>query len=218
MRMASVAKRPKTQYKTNMKSNDLITVDPDICLTWAIFFSLLQGFALRLLNVAAHEFLFLQKQFPPGDAVGVAEERRHRQFLRRARDAEQLEAGLVREAVGLALVHVLRGPDEVFPRVRATARAGHDVVEAAFVRVQQAARVLAAVAVALADGAGAELRALLRHTRIVHRDNDGRHADRAARGAHGVVAGANRQRDPFVPHDGAECFRTGTIAKFDVER
>ncbi len=44
--------------------------------------------------------------------------------------------GLVGEAVGLALVHVLRGPDEVFPRVRAAARAGHDVVEAAFVRVQ----------------------------------------------------------------------------------
>src|ERR1017187_4392627 len=162
MRMASVAKRPKTQYKTNMKSNDLITVDPDICLTWAIFFSPLQDFGLRLLNVAAHEFLFLQKQFPPGDAVGVAEERRHRQFLRRARDGEQLEAGLVRETVGLALVHVLRGPDEVLPSIRAAARAGHNVVEVAFSRVQQAARILAAVAVALADVLGAQFRALLR--------------------------------------------------------
>ena len=53
----------------------------------------------------------IQEQFPLGDAVGVAEVRRYRQFLRRARDAEQLEAGLVREAVGLALVHFLGRPD-----------------------------------------------------------------------------------------------------------
>jgi hypothetical protein len=32
------------------------------------------------------------------------------------------------------------------------------------------------------------------------------------------ITGANRQRDPLVPRDGAECFRTGLIAKFDVER
>ncbi len=51
---------------------------------------------------------FIEEQFPLGDAVGVAEVRRHRQFLRRARDGEELEAGLVREAVGLALVHFLR--------------------------------------------------------------------------------------------------------------
>ena len=31
----------------------------------------------------------------------------------------------------------LRGPDQVFPCVLATARAGHDVVQAAFVRAQQ---------------------------------------------------------------------------------
>ena len=67
--------------------------------------------------------------------MGVADHGRHRQFLRRTRDAEQLEASLVREAVGLALVHVLRGPDEVFPRVRTAARARQDVVEAAFGRV-----------------------------------------------------------------------------------
>ena len=76
----------------------------------------------------------IEEQFPFGDAVGVAEVGRDRQFLRRARNGDQLAAGLVREAVGLALVHFLRGPDEVFPRVHAAARAGHDVVEAAFVR------------------------------------------------------------------------------------
>ncbi len=58
---------------------------------------------------------FAQEQFPLGDPVSVAEVRGHRKFLRRARNLEQLEAGLVRETVGLALVHVRRGPDEVFP-------------------------------------------------------------------------------------------------------
>ena len=105
---------------------------------------------------------FLQEQLPLGDTVGVAEVRRDRQFLWRARDGEQLEAGLVREAVGLALVHVLCGPDEVFPRVHAAARAGHDVIEAACVRGQQHAGELAAVAIALAD----VLRADQRWTRI----------------------------------------------------
>ena len=49
-----------------------------------------------------------QEQFSFGEAVGVAEMGRDRQFLRCARDGEQPQAGLVREAVGLALVHVLR--------------------------------------------------------------------------------------------------------------
>ena len=149
--------------------------------------------------------------------MGVADERRHRQFLRRARLVEQLQAGFVRQAVALAGVHLLARPHEVFPRVRAAARAGHDVVEAAFVRAQQRAGVLAAVAVALADVLRAELRALLRHLGVVHRHDDRRHADRAAHGVHGVVAVANRQRDPLVPSDGTECFRTGIFA-FDFER
>ena len=73
----------------------------------------------------------------------------------------------MRQAVALARVHLFARPHEVFPRVRAAARAGHDVVQAAFVRVQQRAGVLAAVAVALADGTGAELRALLGHLGVV---------------------------------------------------
>jgi hypothetical protein len=118
----------------------------------------------------------------------------------------------------LALVHFLRGPDEIFPCIRATTRAGHDVVEVALVRVQQAAGALAAVAVALANGLGTELWAFFRHLGKVHRHDNGRHTDGTACGAHGVVTGANRQRDPLVPSDGPECFRTGTIAKLDVER
>jgi hypothetical protein len=34
-------------------------------------------------------------------------------------------------------------------------------------------------------------------------------------GTHGVVAVANRQRDPVAPSDGAECFGAGTIPKLD---
>ncbi len=45
------------------------------------------------------------------DDLGIVS---HRQFLRGARDGEQLEAGLLWKAVGLALVHVLCGPDEFF--------------------------------------------------------------------------------------------------------
>ena len=112
-----------------------------------ICFGLITQGCARIASLALGYFLFalsglrflsfIQEQLPLGDAVGVAEVRRHRQFLRRARDGEQLQAGLVREAIGLALVHVLRGPNKVFPRVHATARAGHHVIEAAFVRVQR---------------------------------------------------------------------------------
>ena len=69
------------------------------------------------------------------------------------------------------------------------ARAGQDVVQAAFVRLEQLARVLAAVAVALANCLRAELRALLRHFGEVHRDNHRRHADRTTCGAHEVSIG-----------------------------
>ena len=84
--------------------------------------------------------LFIQEQSPLRDAVGVADEWPIPAFPWAHAAREQLEASFVREAVGLALVHFLRGPDEIFPCVRATARAGHDVVEVAFVRVQQCGR------------------------------------------------------------------------------
>lgn len=155
----------------------------------------------------------IQEQFPLGDAVGVADECRDRQFLWCARDAEQLQAGFVRQAVALAGVHVLARPHEVFPRVRPTARARQDVVEAAFVQFQQLARILAAIAVALANRLGAELRTLLRHLGEVHCHNHRRHADRATRSAHGIVAFAHRQRDPLVPGDG-----TDVALALDVER
>src|SRR5688572_33026173 len=80
-----------------------------------------------------------QEQVPLGDAVRVADECRGWQLLRRTRNAEQLEASLVREPVSLALVNFLRGPHEVFPRVAAPARTGHHVVKAALFRAQRAA-------------------------------------------------------------------------------
>src|SRR6478736_3092240 len=60
---------------------------------------------------------FLHKQLPIRDAVGVADERRDRQLLRRARATEQREAGFVRQAVALADIYVLARPHEVSPSV-----------------------------------------------------------------------------------------------------
>jgi|SRR5581483_11665237 len=65
------------------------------------------------------------------------------------------------KAVSLLLVHLFGRPDQVFPGVLASARAGHNVVQAALVRAQETAGVLAAVTVTLADCASAKLRALL---------------------------------------------------------
>src|SRR5438093_2704448 len=57
---------------------------------------------------------FLHEQLPIRNARRIADERRHGQLLRRARDAEQLQAGFVRQTVALAGVHVLAGPHQVF--------------------------------------------------------------------------------------------------------
>src|SRR5207302_1741338 len=105
----------------------------------------------------------------------------------------------VRQAIAFAGVYGLARPDEVFPRALAAARAWQDVIEAALLRLEQLAGVLATVTIALADRAGAELRTLLRHLRVIDRDDDGRHANGSAHGLHGVVLWTGRQRDPFVP-------------------
>jgi len=136
---------------------------------------------------------------PVGDVVGVADEGGGRQLPRRTRRLQEPQTGFVRQTVGLAGVDVFARPDKVFPGVAAAARAGQDVVEAALVRAQQHAGVLATVAVAFANGLGAELRALLRHAGEVHGDNDGRHANLAADGVDGVVVRTDRKGDPFVP-------------------
>src|SRR5207247_642523 len=89
---------------------------------------------------------------------------------------------------------------------------GHDVVEAALIRAQHAAGVLAAVAVALPDRAGAELRALLRHLGIVDCHDDGRHADGTANGMHHLILVTNGQRDPLLPG-----YWTDVVLAFDFQ-
>src|SRR2546428_305013 len=105
----------------------------------------------------------------------------------------------MRQTVALAGVDVLARPDEIFPSILAAARAGQDMIEAAFLGFEEFARVLATVVVALANRAGAELRALLGHLREIHRDNHRGHADWAAHGLHRVVLRTNRQGDPLLP-------------------
>jgi hypothetical protein len=73
------------------------------------------------------------------------------------------------------------------------------MVQAAFIRVQQASGVLAAVVVALADRLGAEARAPLRHFGIVHRHNDRGHTDLAANGMHRFVLFTDGQCNPLLP-------------------
>ena len=61
------------------------------------------------------------------------------------------EADLIRRAAALAGVDAFVGQHTVFPCGFPAARTGHDVVEAALLRAQHAARVLTAVAIALAN-------------------------------------------------------------------
>src|SRR5208282_3240267 len=102
-----------------------------------------------------------EEQFPVLYLARVPNEHRNRQLLWRTRNREQFQTCLMRQTVGLALVHLLGRPDEVLPGVLASTRAGHNVVQAALVRVQYAAGVLASIAITLADSLGAQLRALL---------------------------------------------------------
>src|SRR6266404_138432 len=73
------------------------------------------------------------------------------------------------------------------------------MVQAALIWAQYAAGVLTAVVVALADGLGAQLRALLRHLGIVYRHDDRGHTNLAANGMHRLVLFADRQSDPLLP-------------------
>src|SRR5215813_1539604 len=82
----------------------------------------------------------VQEQFPVLDRGRVANEHRHRKFLRCTWHSEQLQAGFARQTVSLALVYFLSRPDQVLPGVLAAARAGHDVVQAALIRTQHTAR------------------------------------------------------------------------------
>jgi len=120
------------------------------------------------------------------------------------RNGHQFQACFVRQAVALALVYFFGRPNQVFPGVPAAARAGHDVVQAALLRAQEAAGVLAPVAIALADCPGAELRALLGHLGEVDRHDHGRQADCAAHGMHYLILVTDGERDPLLPGYGTD--------------
>src|ERR1035441_7128070 len=100
---------------------------------------------------------------------------------------QELQPSLMRQAVGFALVHFLGRPDQILPGVLATSRTEHDVVQAALLRAEHTASILAAIAVALANGTGAELRMLLGHLGIVDSHDDGRHTNLAPNGMHRLV-------------------------------
>src|SRR4051812_30331951 len=74
----------------------------------------------------------------------------------------------------------LAGPNAVFPGIAPAARTRHHVINAACLRLEQRACVLAAISIAVADGPGAELGTLLWDARKVGQHDDRRHADRAA--------------------------------------
>ena len=147
---------------------------------------------------------FIQEQLPFRDAVGVADEGRHRQFLRARGALSSFRPASCGRRLPLRVFTCLLDHTR-FSHVSAPPRErGTTWSRLPSSGCSNAAGVLAAVAVALADVPGAELRALLRHLGEVHRHDDRRHADRAAHGTHGVVAVADGQRDPFVPGDWAE--------------
>ena len=62
-----------------------------------------------------------------------------------------MQTGFLRRAVGLARVAGDAGADDVFPRRRAAAVAGDDVVEIQILAVKNAATILTGIAVALED-------------------------------------------------------------------
>ncbi len=78
----------------------------------------------RALTPALPLFKSFRNSFHSATPCALRHERRDRQFLGRARDAEQLQSGFVRQTVALVGVHVLARPNEVFSRVGATARVG----------------------------------------------------------------------------------------------
>src|ERR1700722_8681048 len=163
-----ICKRAGKFFGMELPGTELVTTASfllELCFEWRwlIFHSVLVETRRASFDTRPPVISFPHKQPPLRNVVRIANGRRGRQLLRRARRFEELQAGFLRQTVAFAGVDVFAGPYQVLPGVPAAARAGHDVVEAALVRTQRAAGVLAAIAVALADGAGAELRALLGH-------------------------------------------------------
>src|SRR3954468_6197378 len=97
------------------------------------------------------------------------------------------------------------------------------MVNVALIRLEQCASVLATIAVTVANGLRAELRALLWHSREIRQHDYRRHTNGTAHGVDRSVLLANRQTDPFIPLHGTDvifaldfescCHTSGHLAK-----
>src|SRR5688572_21017344 len=128
-----------------------------------------------------------QEELPVADAVRVSDESARRHFRNGPRRFEQLQTGFVRQAAAFLRVNLLAGPHAVFPRIASATGTRHNVVDTALFRAQQRAGILAAVAVAFAKGARAELGAFLWKAREVRQHDHRRDANLSAHGMHDLV-------------------------------
>jgi len=121
--MALVAASPEGYQEKGASSNRIVAIrKPGPIRSWPA-----GGFTCATRNCSWPTTSPLgknDKQPPVRDAVGVLEEGGDGQLPRGPWHGQQFQAGLVREAVGFALVHFLGRPNQVFPGVLATTRAG----------------------------------------------------------------------------------------------
>lgn len=118
---------------------------------------------------------------------------------------DQVHAGLLRGAVGLARVARDAGADDVLPRGRAVVLTRHNVVEIQVARVEFLPAILAGVLVALKNIVAGELDLLARYA-VVHHQKD--HPREPQRDAHAVDAFRARlalgKVGPLVETEGVE--------------
>src|SRR5689334_5261022 len=122
-----------------------------------------------------------EEVLPVRDTVLIANRKSRRHRAWRHGLHAQAETGLVREAVGLARIHVAVREHAIVPRRRATARTRDNVVDVPLVASQLAPGVLADAAVSFPNPARAEPWSSQRHSRVIHRDDHRGHTDRATR-------------------------------------
>src|SRR5262245_49408709 len=110
------------------------------------------------------------KEVPPIRVTRFTNHGRYRQRLRRGRLAQEAQAGLVRESVGLEGVDFLLRPNEVLKRVTTAAIARNDVVQVAALFADELAGVLADAPVAREDRGARDPRGAERHAIELRRD------------------------------------------------
>lgn len=103
--------------------------------------------------------------------------------------ADEMQAGLLRGAIGFLGIALDTGANDVFPRCRATAIARDDVVEIQILPFKDPSAVLARIFVALKDIMAGELHFLLGQAVVNHQEDDPRHADAERDGMDGFIVG-----------------------------